>query len=365
MATHRRPAQHRKPKPRTVSRGAATLCTAAAAVTGVMTFAGTASAAPGPSFNEVKQQVNQLHNDAITITDQYNGIQEQIDKLQKSANATQSRVTDEQAALQELRDQVGQIAAGQYRTGSLPAEMQLALSSDPLAFLQQAQMMDQLDAQQASRLRQLAAQTRMLEQDRSEASTQLAELDKLRQELATKKAEIQEKLNKAQQLLNTRTQEEQQRILTSNEHEGADDGRASRNEERGGTTTDTTPDANAGTASAKAEKAISFAMSKRGTPYLWGGTGPQYDCSGLTQAAFRYAGVSLGRTTYDQVKQGVAVSRANLQRGDLVFFGSAGNVYHVGIYIGGGDMIHAPRTGDVIKVAKVSTMPFYTGRRVA
>ena len=104
-------------------------------------------------------------------------------------------------------------------------------------------------------------------------------------------------------------------------------------------------------------------MSKVGGPYVYGGTGPTgFDCSGLTGAAWRAAGVSLPRTSQAQYSVGVPVSMSQLQPGDLVFYYSG--ITHVGMYIGNGKIVHAanPRTG--ISVTSVSSMPFMGGRRV-
>lgn len=104
---------------------------------------------------------------------------------------------------------------------------------------------------------------------------------------------------------------------------------------------------------------LSIAYTKLGSKYVFGATGPtQFDCSGFTQYVFRQAGISIGRDTYAQARNGTAISYGSLQPGDLVFT----SPHHVGIYVGGGQMIHAPRTGDVVKVAKMWS--FYTARRV-
>jgi peptidoglycan DL-endopeptidase CwlO len=109
---------------------------------------------------------------------------------------------------------------------------------------------------------------------------------------------------------------------------------------------------------------IAYASNFLGTPYLWGGTTPSgFDCSGFTQYVYRHFGVSLGRTTYDQINNGYAVSKDQLQPGDLVFFGT-GSPTHVGIYVGNGMYINAPHTGDVVKIASVNRSDFITGRRV-
>ena len=114
-------------------------------------------------------------------------------------------------------------------------------------------------------------------------------------------------------------------------------------------------------ASEKANKALSFCKGKLGTPYLWGGTGPRYDCSGLMMKAYASVGISIPRTSKQQSTFGKAVSKSNLQAGDLVFFGSP--VHHVGMYIGNNQYIHSPKTGDVIKISNLGSRKDYAGAR--
>lgn len=113
----------------------------------------------------------------------------------------------------------------------------------------------------------------------------------------------------------------------------------------------------------KASKAFEFCKSKLGTPYLWGGTGPRYDCSGLMMKAYASVGISIPRTSKQQSTFGKSVNKSNLQIGDLVFFGSP--VHHVGMYCGNNQYIHAPKTGDVVKISSLSGRKDYTcARRV-
>jgi cell wall-associated NlpC family hydrolase len=101
-----------------------------------------------------------------------------------------------------------------------------------------------------------------------------------------------------------------------------------------------------------------------GTPYLWGGADPRkgFDCSGFVQYLYSQAGIALGRTTYDQIKQGQAIQDVKaLKPGDVVFFSDRGDVHHEGLYMGGGQFIHAPHTGDVVKISSLSD-PYYASQ---
>jgi len=108
--------------------------------------------------------------------------------------------------------------------------------------------------------------------------------------------------------------------------------------------------------------ALQAALSKLGSPYVYGATGPNaFDCSGLTQWAFKQVGISIPRTAEAQAGSGTAVSRDQLQPGDLVFFYSP--VSHVGIYAGNGNVVHASTEGQPVKVAPMQYMPFNGARR--
>ncbi|MFJ4774074.1 NlpC/P60 family protein [Streptomyces uncialis] len=125
--------------------------------------------------------------------------------------------------------------------------------------------------------------------------------------------------------------------------------------------------------SRQAAGAIHYAQTKLGTPYLWGGTGTaaqggRFDCSGLTQAAYRTMDIELPRVANDQYNAGPHPTRAELLPGDLVFFSddltNSRAIRHVGIYVGGGYMIDAPRTGAVIRFTKIDTPDYFGATRV-
>ncbi|MFE7895760.1 NlpC/P60 family protein [Streptomyces sp. NPDC057412] len=125
--------------------------------------------------------------------------------------------------------------------------------------------------------------------------------------------------------------------------------------------------------SRQAAGAIAYAQKKLGTLYLWGGDGTaedggRFDCSGLTKAAYESVGVTLPRVANDQWNAGPHPARNELLPGDLVFFsddlGNSRAIRHVGIYVGGGYMIDAPRTGAVIRFDPIDTPDYFGATRV-
>lgn len=116
-------------------------------------------------------------------------------------------------------------------------------------------------------------------------------------------------------------------------------------------------------AAAPGAKALKVAASKKGAPYRYGATGPsRFDCSGLTLYSYKKAGKTLPRTAAGQYNKTKRVKAGNRSKGDLVFFYSGRNVYHVGIYAGGGKMWHSPKTGDVVRLSKIWTKSVKYGR---
>ena len=120
---------------------------------------------------------------------------------------------------------------------------------------------------------------------------------------------------------------------------------------------------NTGSASGRAMAAFQAAQSQIGKPYVYGATGTaSYDCSGLTSWAYGQAGVSIPRTSQAQASYGTHLSMSELKVGDLVIF--YGDQHHVGFYAGNGQVLHAPRTGTVVRYESINNMPFQFGVRI-
>lgn len=391
-------ASHRRPRPRTLSaprtRAAAGLTTAAFATAALLTetAAATPSAPrPRPSVSEVKDRVDLLYREAASATDRYNGAKERTDKQRGTVDRLLDQVASDTRTLNDSRRRLGRYAAEQYRTGGLAPTTTLFLAENPEDYFSRNHLMDRLADGQRAAVKDFTTKQLGANKKRREASEGLVGLTRAQKDLAKQKRAVQRKLGEARSLLADLTAEERARLKELERRKRAaalkraeelakkeaERKAAERREQEagtgpgspeGGTGTGTggspvggTSD---GTYASKARKVVAFAEAQLGKPYVWGATGPNsYDCSGLTQAAWKAAGVSLPRTTWDQVNVGKRVATSALEPGDLVFFYN--DISHVGLYIGGGKMIHAPKPGDVVQISPITEMPVHGSVRPA
>jgi len=341
---------HRRPKQPSRTR-VTVLTTAAAAAVALSANAANAAPSEKPSKDEVKAKVDALYEQAEQATEKLNGAKEKQESLQKEISTIQDNVARGQDDLNELRDSIGLAAAAQYRSGSIDSSLQLFLSSNPNDYLDKASTADQLSSQQVEALKKIQEKQRELAQDRAEASEKLQDLASTRTELAKQKKAVQGKLAEAQKLLNTLTAAEKAALAAA-------DARASRSASERVDLGSTAP------ASGRALAAFQAAQSKIGSPYVYGASGPSsFDCSGLTSWAFAQAGVTIPRTSQAQANAGTRIySESALKVGDLVIF--YGDQHHVGFYAGNGMVLHAPRTGTVVRYESINNMPFQFGVRI-
>ncbi|MDI3385681.1 NlpC/P60 family protein [Streptomyces sp. B-S-A8] len=355
--------KHQKPRHRSISghtaRTAATLALASAASAGALE--GTGQAEPRLTAAQVKAKVDKLYHEAEIATEQYNGVKERAKAAADRVDTLQDEAARRTERLNSARTELGSAAAAQYRTGAIAPSMRLALASDPDDYLDRAMLADRAGVRQAAAVRSVQGQLRELDRLHAEAGRKSDELGKHRAKLRKHKKDINAKLASAQRLLDRLTAAERRQV-TDGLHGGSGDARASR-----GLPRDLARDLARGSVNApnsRAAQAVSYAYDALGSPYVWGASGPNsFDCSGLTQAAYRSTGVSLPRTTYTQINAGRRVARSELAPGDLVFFYSG--VSHVGLYVGNGQMIHAPNPNAPVRVAPVDSMPFSGATRVA
>jgi len=340
--------------------------------------ANAAPAADGkPSLEEVEKKVDDLYRQAESATEKYNAAKEKTTKQRKNVDTLLDDVAKRTQKLNAEREQLGSFAAAQYRTGAAaPDTATFLLADSPQDYFDQTQLMGRLTSRQKSAVDDYFTEQSATMKKRQEASKSLETLTATQSDLQTAKSTVQKKLSDARELLSKLTAEEKARLAAIQKQKEAEAARKAAElakqqaaEEKAkeeaaaqdsgsssGSGSTSTSDSSYAT---KAEKALAFARAQIGKPYVWGATGPDsYDCSGLTQAAWKAAGVSLPRTTYDQVNAGTTVSLANAQPGDLIFFYD--DISHVGIYIGNGMMIHAPKPGAYVREESV----YYGGESI-
>ncbi|MET7567889.1 NlpC/P60 family protein [Streptomyces sp. NPDC005492] len=360
---------HRKPRS-AGSRiaGIRTPAIATAALTSVALLSQTANAAPAaddgkPSVEEVEKKVDDLYRQAESATDKYNAAKEKTTKQRKRVDTLLDDVAQRTQKLNSAREQLGSFAAAQYRTGaSAPDTATFLLADSPQDYFDQTQLMSRLTSRQKDAVDAYVTEQSATMKKRQEASESLRTLGDTQSDLKTAKATVQKKLSTARELLSQLTAQEKARLaaiekkkqqeaaaeaaaLAKRQAEAAKDTSSSSGSSTSSSSSSSSTDASYAT---KAAKALAFARAQVGKPYVWGATGPgSYDCSGLTQAAWKAAGVTLPRVTTDQVNAGTTVSLADAQPGDLVFFYD--DISHVGIYIGNGMMIHAPKPGAYVR----------------
>ncbi|MGW3935234.1 C40 family peptidase [Streptomyces sp. NBC_00024] len=337
---------HRRPKPPSRAR-IATLGIAAGAVSLLPTQS---QAAPNPTVEEVREEVERLYEEAEAPTEEYNAIREEQKKLQREADRAQDRLARKQQEINELRGKIGPLAAAQYRSGGVDASVQLFLSGDPDDYLDKAQMLDRTSNRQAEALSAMQSKQREITQEREAAQKRLKTLEETRAKAGEKKDEVQGKLAKARKLLNSLTAAQRAKMEADQEREDVAAGASD------------TPATYNGPASGRGKVALDFAYAQLGKPYEWGSTGPNsYDCSGLTGASWRAAGVSLPRTVQQQYDAGRKVAKSDLQPGDIIYWYNS--TQHNGMYVGNGKAIHAPRTGKNVEIVPLDSMPFFAASR--
>ncbi|EST29451.1 hypothetical protein N566_22055 [Streptomycetaceae bacterium MP113-05] len=372
-------ASHRKPRPSILqsaaSRNGAITVTTAALASVTLLSTQNAVADPGndePTLEEVRQRVDELYRQAGAETQRYNAAKEKTDQQRDKADDLLDQVAHRAGKVNDARRALGRYAAAQYRTGSMSGTATLLLSEDPQGYFTQKHLMQRMTSRQQGAVETFRDRKQDAARKRSEAKKELTSLTSAQNRLQKSKDDVQGKLADARDLLSKLTAEEKARLAAIERRKEAEARRKAeeaerrRQEQREQEQEDAGDPGggSGGSPSTRADDVLAFAEAQLGKPYVWGATGPNsYDCSGLTQDAWAAAGVALPRTTYDQVNSGTTVSRSQLQPGDLVFFYP--DVTHVGIYVGNGQMIHAPKPGDVVKYESVDYMPFHSAVRPA
>jgi cell wall-associated NlpC family hydrolase len=299
------------------------------AIGGLISSASAATAAPKPTVAQVQAKVNDL-------TSQYDQATEQLDQATEQLSGAKTRLTQAQAAVKQANQQfqaertsVAQIAAATFEDTGSTSVAGLLTAGDPSAILAQGSLLMELSGNRNAQTNQLLADASQLtstEQDLQRTESGIAQLQT---QLTDHKDSLSKLITTEKTTLASLTVPEQQTVQA---HSVGGNGSSA-------------PVAYTGSTSSQAGKAVAFVYAALGCPYVYGGTGPcsaGFDCSGLAQAAWAAAGVSIPRTSYEQWAALPHVSTSSMEPGDLLIYNGEG---HVAMYVGNGYIIDAPHTG--------------------
>jgi cell wall-associated NlpC family hydrolase len=328
------------------------------AAAGVLLTASPAVAAPGDTAEpttsaEAAQLIVDRGQQLEVLTEQFNDARVALDTDQAAADQAAATAQAAQAALEAARGSVTDVARTAYQGGSQLTSLQALLTSSSAGeFVEQTATLDLLsqhntdvlsEAQQADEA--AAAAQQQAEQTTAQAQAQL-------DAVTAQQADLNAQIADYQAQYDALTAAERAAVAA------AGDTAPAASSSSGSSSSSSAPTSSVGSVvanSAAAQTAVDTALAQVGDPYVWAAAGPDsFDCSGLVQYAYAAAGIAAPHSSKAQAVMGQSVSRGELQPGDLVAFYSP--VSHIGIYIGNGMMVHAPTSGDVVKVSSIDAM---------
>ncbi|WP_176953324.1 NlpC/P60 family protein [Glycomyces sambucus] len=280
----------------------------------------TSSQASAQTSEEIQAEIDERHADLEKVIEEYNAKREELDDANQLIADIEAQLPALEAAGLAAQDRVAELAATAYTGGDF-AMVNSVLAGDPSDFADRLMYLANLTDAENSALQDSLAQVEELETRKAELEALQASADDILAEIDAQQEEIEDEIAALEDEYDDAVQEEYQ-------------------EEWGDYTGDSA--------------VVAFAYDQLGDPYVYGEDGPDsWDCSGLTQGAWGAAGVSLSHNTEMQWNETARISRDELQPGDLVFYNG---LSHVAIYIGNGEIIHAPNSTTVVKIADIDIM---------
>ena len=302
-----------------------------------------------PTLTQIQGQVRQLQEDAASAAEGAQGAKVQLATLTKTLNGIKQEAAAQGQNVAALKKSLNTIAIEQYKAGGLSQGLELLFSANPELYLSSAGSLESITRAKSTQLRKFEAAQQRLNATTLTVNDKLALVKAAQKKFAQKSALAKAKLASAEKILAKLKKEDRARLAAlAAAEEDAD--QASSNAYA----------SSAGKISGRAGAAIKYALKQIGDRYVFGAAGlTTWDCSGLTMRAYQAAGVSLPHYSAAQARYGKSVSYSSAKPGDLLFYGRP--ISHVGIYLGGGKMIHAPRPGSRVKV--VSNAATAMGRK--
>jgi cell wall-associated NlpC family hydrolase len=303
-----------------------------AAASGIAVYSGTAGAAPQPSIGEVQAQVNTLQSKVDQIGEQYDQASQQLSAAKSRLGQVNKEAAQDQARFDTARGQLVQVAVASYEDAGQTSVLGLLTSGNPSAVLNQASLIVQVAGMNNAEATEFLGDAQQLTSVVDQRQRTEQGMAAVQAQLASQKNSMAKLLASKQATLDSLTAAQQQQVDASTV--GA---------------SGTTQATYTGPTGSQSDTAVQFAYGQLGCPYVWGGTGPcadGFDCSGLVQAAWAAAGVSIPRTTYEQWAALPHIATSDIAPGDLLYYAGES---HVAMYVGDGYIIDAPQTGEDVE----------------
>jgi len=379
------------------------VATVAAAVIGSL-FAAPSAQADSPSVGEIqvrlvqmRQDINGLYAQSAAASEQLNGASYRLQQVRVDLGERRAELGQAQASFDEYRDAVETMTVERFQTHvSGRALVAMFDGLEPSGLLEQASARSSVDEAMTAELDALDARQVVLDAEAQAVETLVADQEKARADQVSAQQTIDQSIAGAEEMAASAEAERDtllRQLAVAQDRPVAEvtavqDALDERLDESGPsgppaapsptdtptkqpttnppTTSPTTPPTTAPpkptpdpppASGSKVEKAIAYARAQLGEKYKWGGAGPsQWDCSGLTMRAWQSAGVGMSHYAGSQYTGFSKVSVSKIKRGDLLFWsnGSAGSIYHVAMYLGGGQMIHSPRPGRTVEIVPLN-----------
>ncbi len=293
-----------------------------------------------PNLEQVRQRVMDLEMRAQSADERYNEARAELSDIQGKLDALKRKAKRERRELRQILGGVDDLARATYSSGGLDTSLQVLLAEDPNEFLAQAAALDQVQRGQAAALR--ASETTRLRLAQTEAAVADKEqaASRAKQRMREHREEARDRLAEARAILSTLEARELARLS-----------RLEQADRRAALAAASAASSRIGSGvSPRVARVLRYALSQVGDRYVAAASGPSaYDCSGLTMSAWRQAGISLPHYSRSQFSVTRRIPLSQARPGDLVFYFGSG-AHHVGLYIGGGKMVHAanPRSGVLV-----------------
>lgn len=298
-------------------------------VTAGVLLAGSTAAHAEPSVAQLEKQIDEAWHKLEPIIERHNAVSIDLKAKKKEADALQKKIRPLELQVDLAMTRVGEFAAQSYKRGNASPLNAILSGGSPTDFADRLALLNEFAKDQHESIAEVLALKTRYDEQKAPLDKLVAQLARTESDLAKQKKEIDAEVERLQKL---RIKAYGSSGITGTlrpapcPYEYLND--------RGG-------------------RAANFACRQIGKPYVWASAGPSsYDCSGLTMAAWASVGVSLPHNALRQSQTIRSVTRAQLRAGDLVFFNSS--VSHVGIYVGGGWIVHAPSSGDKVRMRKVT-----------